>query len=237
MPGYLCGALTIKHLKFYISDMNFEINALFSLTIGAGALIGWIRARKIDSSFFPFLLLTWIGLVNEVVSVVLIYHHYSNVVNYNIYSLAETGLILWQFRQWGFFSKRPGLYYLLQACFIVWWVYESFLLSSIFDFDSYYIIGYSFVVVVMSILTISEMLFYEDYKLLRNAKFLICMGFIVYFTYAVLTEAFWLFGLNQSKAFRVRIYELLAYINLFTNLTFAIAILWMPMKPQYTRPS
>ncbi|MGN6400135.1 MAG: hypothetical protein ACTHMD_06775 [Flavisolibacter sp.] len=216
--------------------MNYETNALFSLTIALGAVAGWARVKKIDRSFFPFLLLTWTGLVNEIVSLALIYKGYPNVVNYNIYSLTEALLVVWQFKEWGLFGRKRGLFYTVLGFFALWWLYETFILSSLFYFNSYFIVGYSFVIVVMSIVTISEMLFYEDYRLLRNAKFLICMGFVVYFTYAVLVEAFWLFGLNQGKFFRIRIYELLAYINLFTNLIFAVAILWMPMKPRYTQP-
>jgi hypothetical protein len=215
--------------------MNFELNAAFSLTIGVAAVAGGIRAGKTGPCFYPFLILVWTGFLNEMISVVLICRGYYNVVNYNIYSLAEAALIVWQFRRWGLF-KRQALYRLMQGGFVLWWLYESCVLNRFSYYNSWFIIGYSFAVAVLSIVTIGEMLFYEDRRLLRNAKFLICTGFIVYFAYAVLTETFWLFGLNRSKSFRIRIYELLACINLFTNLIFAIAILWMPMKFRYIKP-
>lgn len=213
--------------------MNFELNAAFSLSIAVSAVIGWIRYKKIDRSFLPFLVLTWVGLGAEVISTVQVTLHDSNAVMYNVYSLAEALLILWQFRRWGLFARHTYLAQALTLLYLSGWCYESFILSTITIINSYFIIGYSFIVVVMSILVISEMVFYEDDRLVRNSKFLICMGFILYFVYAILVEAFWIFGLNHTKSFRVQIYSILAYINLFTNLVFALALLWMPMRLRY----
>jgi hypothetical protein len=52
----------------------------------------------------------------------------------------------------------------------------------------------------------------------------------VYFTYSVLVEAFWIFGINHSSVFRNNIYGILSYINLFVNLLFTLAIVWMPTR-------
>ncbi|MEI9912224.1 MAG: hypothetical protein WDO71_22780 [Bacteroidota bacterium] len=100
-------------------------------------------------------------------------------------------------------------------------------------YNSYFIIVHSIIIVLMSINLINRLLFSVSRSLGRNPVFLICMGMAVYFTYAVLVEAFWVYGLNQSPSFRLGIYEILSYINLFTNLFFGFASLWMPLKPQY----
>jgi hypothetical protein len=110
------------------------------------------------------------------------------------------------------------------------WSYENFILGSLFSFNSYFTIAFSFAVVQMAIITISEMLFFENYRLWRNAKFLISMAFILYCSYSLFIELFLLGGLGYSQPFRIRIYEILSYINFFTNLLFILAVLWAPMK-------
>ena len=60
--------------------------------------------------------------------------------------------------------------------------------------------------------------------------FLISIGFIIYFTYEILVEAFSLYGLNNSLEFQKNVYMILTYLNLFVNLLYALAILWIPRK-------
>jgi hypothetical protein len=213
--------------------MNFDLNAVFSLSVGIGAVIGWIRFKKIDPAFFPFLLLMWVALLQETLSIILSREGYSNALNYNIYSLAEALLLTWQFRRWGLFRGKVIIYPLIQWSYAGAWVIESLTIHSVNTFNSGFLIGYSFLILLMSVVMINRLLVREPYYLLRNSRFLILMALMIYFTYAVLVEAFWLFGLNRSRFFRIRIYEILSYINLFTNLIYAVAILWMPMKPRY----
>ena len=213
--------------------MVFELNALFSLSIAIGGIIGWIRVKKTDPAFLPFLWLLWSGLLNEIASIAIIKAGYSNAINYNIFSLAEALLITWQFRKWNLFENQRRIYYFLQFAFIAGWLAEVFLLHDMRLFNSYFIIAHSALIVLMSINMLNKVMFGEPSFLLYNPIFLICMGMIIYFTYAILVEAFWVYGLNKSKGFRIQIYEILAYINLFTNLVFALATLWIPLKQEY----
>jgi len=211
--------------------MPYFVYTVLSLTIGAGALTGLWRYRKIERRYLPFVWLTWAGFGNEVAANLLVRQH-SNIVLYNVYACLEFFLLCLQFERWGLFRRRPSLYYVLQICMLGLWCTES-LCFDIFMVNSYFLIISSFAVVLMGIETTSEMLFFESYRLLRNSKFLICSGLILFFSYSILVEMFWVFGLKHSVAFRVRIYEILYIINAFTNLVFALAILWMPMRPRY----
>jgi hypothetical protein len=154
------------------------------------------------------------------------------MINYNLFGLAESLLLSWQFLRWGLFEKQKEFYYSLQVVFILIWISENFI-HSFKAFDSYFIIVHSFMFVMMGISMINRISLKETVALLKNPVFLICIGLIVYFNYAVLVEAFWIFGLNHSRSFRLGIYEILAYINLVCNLIFAIAFIWIPMRPQY----
>jgi hypothetical protein len=213
--------------------MTFELNAAFSLSVGIGAVIGWVRVKKTDPAFLPFLILIWLGFTNEILSIILMKAGYSNAVYYNIFSLLEALIVNWQFRRWGLYGNNKRMYYIVQFLFVAGWVTEILTKGSIHTFNSYFIICYSTIIVILAINIVNKEMFKEPSSLLMNPVFLVCLGLIMYLTYTILVEIFWVYGLNSTKVFRVRIYEIFAYINLLTNLIFAFAILWIPMKRQY----
>lgn len=213
--------------------MQFEVNALFSLSVGAGALVGWIRYKKTDPAFLPFLLFLTVGFLAEIISILLIKLKYSNAPVYNVYSLLEAMLLLFLFTRWGFFTrvrKLPFvLYFLLPVASLGEWLYRHEHSS----FTSFFVIGYSFLVIFLSINQLQVVLFTEPFRLYQNPVFLICLGLVLYFTSTVLIEVFWVYGLNGSGAFRKRVVSIFSYVNLFTNFVFLIATLWIPLKPSY----
>jgi hypothetical protein len=230
VPGSLSGAFAPQHVN-QITRMDVLTGAIFSLSVGLGALTGLLRFRKINPEFLPFIYLMWAGFLNEAGSVAVIYSGHSNFLNNNIFFLGEALLICWQFYRWQLFSTRR-FYYFIQVFFVVIWVVEV-VFHAPKTVLSYFIISHSFIIVLMSIHMINKIVFRETTPFMRDPVFLICLGFIVYFTYSVLVETFWIFGLTHSKHFRLRVYALLSYINLVVNLVFVIAILWIPMRQRY----
>lgn len=212
--------------------MTYELNAALSLSIGFAAVISWVRFKKTDPAFLPFTLFVTCGLVNELISIALMQAGYYNAVNYNLYALAEALLLTWQFRRWGLFARR-WLYLSLQVLYVVSFWIEWLLKFNAMVFLSYFLILHSFAIVLMSITQINRLLFSVYKSILTHPQFLICMALVVFFTYMILVEAFWVYGLNRSTPFRLRIYEILAYVNLFTNLLFAFASLCTPLKLRY----
>ncbi|HEX7905833.1 MAG TPA: hypothetical protein VF487_18305 [Chitinophagaceae bacterium] len=213
--------------------MSFSLNALFSLSIGIGAIICWVRYKRTDPAFVPFIWLLSFGLLNEITSISIMHAGHSNAINYNLFALIESLLVTWQFRRWGLFNQQLKLYYFLQLLYPVALGVEWLASPPERVFNSYFFIGHSIIIVLMSISQINRLLFSLSRNMGREPVFLICMGLAIYFTYTVLVEVFWVYGLNQSKVFRLGIYEILSYVNLFTNLLFAFASLWMPLKSQY----
>jgi len=92
---------------------------------------------------------------------------------------------------------------------------------------------YSFCVVLLGIRVINDLLFTER-DLLKNPTFLICIGIIIFFTYQIIEEMFWLYGLKESAIFRQNIQSILMIINLLSNLIYALAILWMRKRQAFT---
>lgn len=213
--------------------MSYELNALFSFSVGLGAIIGWVRIKKIDPVFFPFLIWLAVSFLNELCSYYITKSGYSNIINYNIFLLFEVLVINWQFWKWKLYEKQKKLYLGVQSVIAAGWIVEVIIKGGLHQFNSYFIIISSALIVVLSINMLNKIMFKEPSFLLTNSIFLVCIGLVIYFTYSILVETFWQYGLYRSRDFRVSVYEILTYINLITNLIFGIAAIWIPMKPRY----
>lgn len=213
--------------------MSFFLNTIFSLSIGIAAIIGGVRFAKTDPAYHPFIILTWASFLNEIISFLVIKTGYSNAINTNLFLLLQSLLILAQFRKWELFRQQKSLFPIAVFCLSILWIWESFIYSTLLKFNSYFIIISSIAIILTAISMINRLIVSERNSLLKDARFLISFSIVVFFTFSVLVETFWLYGLNKSSLFRIRIYAILAYINLFCNLIYGVAILWMPMKLRY----
>ena len=209
---------------------------VFTLSIIVPALLALIRYKHIHPVYLPFLILIWVAFFNETISVTLVSLHFYNIINNSIYYLLESILILWQFNRWNLFRQHKKFFNALVVIFLILWFINCIFISHFKAFPSYFSIVYSFVIVLMSVNMLNSLLIRENQQLFRNPVFLICIGFIIFFTYNTLVEIFWLYGLASSKSFRLYIFNILSYINLLSNLIYALAILWMPRKQEFTLP-
>lgn len=154
--------------------MNFELSVIFSFTIIIAAIAGIARWKRTDPVFLPFLILIITSAVNEVVSFFIVRSGHYNVFQYNFFSLAESGLVLWQFINWGLFRRRSILRFILPAGLLMVWVAESFIRTGLHQFNSCFIVLYSACIVLMSINMINKVMFKEPSQLFQNSVFLIC---------------------------------------------------------------
>ena len=204
--------------------------AILSLSIIPVALFGGIRFSKITPSWYPFIFCCWVGAANELISFLLTSLHYSTNINNNIYVLMEAVLIFWQFCNWQVFPSGKKIFYPLLAVTIVWWLVENISYQRIFSVSYYFRIFYSFLIVIISIQYSSTIIITYRRPLLKNAAYLVCAGFIIFYTYKILVEISWLYGFNATPAFRINVYTILAFINCLINLLYLTAIIWVPSK-------
>jgi hypothetical protein len=217
--------------------LNFYIFVIFSLNILIAAIIGGVRYKHVHHNYYPLLYFFWLGGVNEILGILLMMAGVNIAVNGNIYILLEGTLITWYFKQIGLFKRVPALFYCILTAFGVAWVFENFVFRSITQVDIYFRIFYSFIIVLMSIHAINNIIISSKKGLLKNASFLVCIGFIAYYTYKVIVEAFWIYGLSSSLQFQMVIFDILIYINVVVNFIYALAALWMPKRQAFTLPS
>lgn len=213
---------------------NYVISIVLNHSIIIAAIAGLVAFRRIIKSFYPFVFLIWLGLINESLSLVLIYNNGNNAVSSAIFVLLEFGLILYQFYLWNRGNSKK--YYLFAMAGLVTWILDNFILNSITQNNSLFRVFYSFVIIFFSIDQLNKILIYEKGRLLKNAGFIICLTFLFYYGCKAFVEAFNMFHLGISDVFLRNLWITLYFINGISNLLYAIAIICIPTKEEFTLP-
>ena len=214
--------------------MPLEVVVLLSFSVLIAAVIAFANFSKIRSIYYPFIYVIWLASLNEIITYILYKNGMYNIINSNIYCLLEALLLLWFFKNIGCFQLYKWMVHVLGITFIISWFVDNFVINQFGkEYSSWFILVYSFPVVLLSINAINRLLIRER-ELLRNPTFLICIGFIVFFTYRIVVEVFWVYGLAASLTFASKVYDILSIINLLCNLIYALAILWMQKKQAFT---
>jgi hypothetical protein len=213
----------------------FALISAFSILLAAA--IGVIRFLKVTVDSRPFFFLVWIALANEILSEVFLQTVHSTAVNCNIYVLFEAILYCWLFYNWSSLFRNKQKFRLLIVLICVIWFIDNFILNSIFQTNSLFRIISSFILVFLAIDQINQLLMTERSEMLTNARFLISTGVIIFFTYRTIVEAYYLFRLPFSNLFYHNVYLIMDCVNLFVNLIFALAALWIPTRQKFILPS
>lgn len=185
----------------------------------------------------PFFVLLWIGMINDTFAAILSHTTGNNIANSNIYVLVEFALLLLLFYRWND-SVRKRKYWLLLGVGLAVWILDNFILHSLTrSINSLFRIYYCLIILFMSIDMINRLIVFERKMLIRNARFLISVGFVCYFSFKAFIESFYIFELPFSKAFYANIFFIMSCINVFCNLVYTLAILWIPKRQEFSIPS
>ncbi|MGI8951109.1 MAG: hypothetical protein ACR2FN_05950 [Chitinophagaceae bacterium] len=162
--------------------------------------------------------------------------HVTNAPQSKIYSLIECIIILVLFHAWGFLKQRKFWFYLLLSICIIFWFIESIIFLGIKDFTPFFRIFYSFIIVLISINQINYVIIRNTTRnLFKNAKFLICIGFVIFFIYQILYEAAYYVSVNTKNDYMVTsdVISLFSYINTFVNLIYFVAVFFIPQREDF----
>ena len=163
-----------------------------------------------------------------------IYFFRTNAPNTNVYLLLSTLVIVYQLKVWGAIRLKRGFAYLCVLTFVLLWGYENFIYSSVWNFNSYTAILFYLLIVILSVRTLGQNIASNEKYQINRVVFLICMAFIIKYTSSIIIELFWIYGLTSSSIFLRSVYRLTTYVNLLVNIFYAIAVLWIPKKREYT---
>lgn len=215
--------------------MRTIVAFILSQSILLPIIIGLVRFRRLDGSYQPFFILLLIGFLTEIIGFIVIQgYRISNFAIVNIYVLIEWTLIAWQFHVWGFLRQKKKLFYALLAFTTICWITENLIFHHITDMVPYFRFLYFFLIVLLSINKINFMITHENRNLFRNPKFLICIGFIIYFIYMIVD--FWALAISffGDQSIVLRISFLMDYVNAFSNIIYSIAFLLIPKPQKFT---
>ena len=207
-------------------------NFLLSETVLIPLIIGVIRFHKLNASYHPFILLLLMAFTSEVISFICIrFLHDNNAITVNLYALIECMILLYQFRTWGFLHRKQKLFYTLVVLYAIIWIMEDLVFFRIEEYTPFFKGAYSFGIVLLSINEINYMIVQDNKQLFRNAKFLICLGFIIYFIYQIIYEAsYYVLGRDNVVRIATSIISMFGYMNAFVNLLYGVAVLLIPEK-------
>lgn len=212
------------------------LNFFLSQSILIPIIVGLIRIRHFNRNYQPFFLLLIIGFFAELASFIFIdYFNKSNAGVIKIYSLLESVILLYQFYLWKDERKRTLIFTFLWTICLLFWVIEVVPFNNFNSFSPYFRVFYAFVLVLLSVNQINSMIFYHEGSLFKNPRFLLCLGFIVYFLYQIIYEASFFIGSEQS-AVANKIIIGFGYINFIINLLYAVAMFFITdRKNDYNR--
>lgn len=213
--------------------MNIFVSFLFAQSILLPLIIGLIRIRKIQSSYYPFLALIMLGALSEFCSFFSIRYFQSNAIVSNTWCLLECLLILYQFYCWRFYAKPRAWYWIVPALCVLAWLIENIVFMKITSFGHVFRVSYAFLLVMLSINEINYLITHENRQLFKNARFLISMGFIIFFLYQILFEgSLYIVETERNTVISNKIISLAIYVNALANVIFAVAMVFIPAKMQ-----
>lgn len=202
-------------------------------TIIIPCIVGLVRLKKINRTYHPFIAFLWLGFLNELIGEFTNKYFSTNVVNCNIYTILEANLLVYLLWQWDLFEKKLSFFSVLFALWI-FWIAEIFYFSNIMVFDSYFIIFYSLVIVVLSISMLNKILSVERARPVNNPKFVILLCLILFYSYSGVIEIFWKWSFSRGEAVSASYYYIITYLNFINNIFYTYAILCMRRKLRFT---
>jgi hypothetical protein len=215
--------------------MNDTLIFIFSLSIGIAAIIGVVRFNNIDKSYYPFIYSVWASLLVELTVRALTISGASKAVAVfiNFYFLVDFYLFFLLFKNWHLFGYSKRNPQIIIVITLLVWIGTTFFINGINQPNFYFPILYSFALVFFSVTTFNKFIVHERANIFTNARFLICLGIIIFYTFFILTNtsaALTIFKNNVTSLFRRNLQGINVYTNLLVNIIYAIAVIWVPRK-------
>ncbi|MEO8405068.1 MAG: hypothetical protein ABI480_10745 [Chitinophagaceae bacterium] len=208
---------------------------LLSLTVLFPWIAGLVRYKSMRRMYRPFILLITIAVATEIISRITISYFKNNNATINIYSLIEYILIITQFYFWRYYSRTRRWYPWFGLLCVIIWIVENLILGDVIvDVGPVFRVSSSFIVVILSINEINYLIIHENRNLLKNARFLICTGFLIYFLYEVLLEGSIYISSKEENSTASKIIQLSMYINVLVNIIYGIAVCFIPKRSAFS---
>jgi hypothetical protein len=212
--------------------MSSDTLFLFSLTVAFPAIVGIIRYRKMERSYTPFLIYIIISLLNELLVKFALKSYNARNLDWQLFNLFEAVILVTQFYYWRVFSRVKRGFIIILIILIGVWFIENLVISSIYEFNPFFLIGKPFILVLLSVQTINHIIVNQNRSpLSRNAMFIICVALVIYFIYNIFVYTLQAKGISKTdKNLMTKVFEIMVYVNAFTNLLYGLAMCFIPER-------
>jgi len=210
--------------------MTQQQEFLLSQSILLPALIALVRIKQVPE-LLPLLLCLLSGISIEIILLCTQKHELINLY-LNIYVLLEFLLLSWQLRKWGAISGNLVFIGILLSG-ISFWLITTFMNSDYGTRNHLFRLFYSLVLVLGAIELINKLSF-ERIPLSKDYRFLISLGFVVFFMYNILVESLCIPAMNFSNHLISSIFNIKVFLNFATNILYFTALLCIPKKKVFT---
>lgn len=211
--------------------MSAEFIFILSLSILFPFLTGVIRIRTVKHRHLIMLVLFGTGLLAELLSRYALTTNKINWVNVNnCYILIESILIPLQFYAWGYLKKERVFFFSGLVIMLCGWIAEHLVLGDMDHLHPYYRMFYSLVIVLLSINTINYLVIHEDKRLVAQPVFIMCCGFIIFFTYQLVYEGIYSIVTNLENIDTGKLNTAFSVINSVCNVLYGLAFLLLPAR-------
>lgn len=185
-----------------------------------------------DKSYFPFIWVFVFITISEISRYILVKNELYTPLPYNLNYLISSILYLILFFNWNKISRKIFLF--LCSATILFWIYNYFIAGNIHDLSRNFHIYNSLLLVFLCLIALSKELSknIQETKVYKNSMIIICFVLIIYNTYRLILVPF--ANTSSSYGFFVILFGLNKYLLIASYFIFAIAVLWIPKKKNYS---
>jgi hypothetical protein len=181
----------------------------------------------------PFAYLMMIAALTEIVNTCLAVWIRTNTYSQNGYLLIEGILIMFLFKNWGLFKNAERFFWGFLTFFTCFHLIYYFGFGLINTWYSHFAIFHAFALVIMTINFLNKLISNPEGNLLRDPRFIICMGFLFFFTFSCTMNAFYVFNMDLPDVVRQIANHIFRIINITGNIFYGIALLLIPEKKTF----
>lgn len=211
--------------------MTATATFLLSLSVLFPFATGIIRWRIIRRRYYPLFILFSLALATELVTRYAIAKETEAwVPGNNLYVLAESMLIPFQFIVWGYMHNKRKAFYIVTGILFLGWMAEHVFVGDMTRLHPYFRMSYSLLIVLLSINMLNYLVIHEERNLVRHPVFIICTAFIIFFTYQLVYEGIYHMVSNMETINAITLNTAFSIVNAVCNLLYGIAFLLVPSK-------
>lgn len=148
----------------------------------------------------------------------------------NFYILVEALLMLYQFSVWRNSNLHRPRYSLGIITCLIWFI--SIYVSGLENRNAFFIIFYSFLLIVVAINTVNDLLF-KPALISKRYILIISLSYICYWTFSMLVELMIHYYDLFSIQFVANTFYIKSILNVLTNLIISYGLLCTPKKPKF----